>query len=370
MVASAGKFLVMPFRSKVWIAYGIGMLCLIVATVVRYVLDPVLGDHLSFGFFFLAVSVAAWMGGIWPALFAAVLGCVLANYLFTAPAGSFAIDSAEELLNMLLFMAVSVVIGVLSEISLRSLSRAKAAEKQKDDFLAIIAHELRSPLSVIQYTNQLNRLAPVEHPDERSAIIDRQVTHITHLVEDLLDISRVARGKIHLNLERIDAADIVHGALEQALPLIEERQHVLHLHLPPEPMPLFGDRMRLEQVLTNLLTNAAKYTPAKGEIEVAVVSVDGMVQIRVRDNGLGIPKDKLKQVFEPFAQLEQAVDKSAGGLGIGLSIVRKLVEMHGGTVSAASDGPQRGSEFAVRLPCSQAKTGSTSGTLTSMALNR
>ena len=342
-----------PFRSSAWFPYGVAVLGLIAATLLRHVLDPILGDHVSFGFFFLAVAIAGWTGGIRPALFAAVLGCLIANYRFTAPQGSFVVDSPEEFFNMLVFILVSLVIGVLSEISLRSLARAKVAEKQKDDFLATIAHELRSPLSVIHYANQLNRLTGSENNDENSAIIDRQVKHISHLVEDLLDVSRAARGKIHLNLEKIDAADIVHGALENASPLIEERKHALHVHLPPVPMPLYGDGMRLEQVLTNLLTNAAKYTPEKGEIEVAVISDDQMVQFRVRDNGLGIPKNMLKRVFEPFAQIEQAADQSQGGLGIGLSIVRNIVEMHGGTVSAASDGSKRGSEFVVRLPCRQ-----------------
>jgi signal transduction histidine kinase len=337
-----------PVRSRRAIVYLIAAGSLVLATVLRFLLDPLLGDHLSFSFFFLAVSLAAWMGGVWPAVFTAFFSCLIGNYFFTHPQGSFTISNHEELFSLSLFVLVSLIIGLLSEISLRALERARLAERAKDDFMATVAHELRSPLSVIQYANSLDRISG--QPRNHIELIDRQVRHLDVMIQDLLDISRVARGKVRLDRKHVDASAIVKGAVEKARPLVESRRHTLLVEVSPERMPLFVDPVRLEQVLVNLLTNAAKYTPDGGEITLALQPDADAALFTVRDNGIGIAEEMLPRVFDLFVQSDRAAGRSDGGLGIGLALVRKLVEMHGGRVSARSAGPNRGSEFAVALP--------------------
>jgi signal transduction histidine kinase len=233
------------------------------------------------------------------------------------------------------------------------LERAKIAERAKDDFMATVAHELRSPLSVIRYANTLQRISGDEQSRDHNDLIDRQVYHLNLLIEDLLDLSRLAHGKIRLDRQHVDASSIVEAAIEKAKPLLASREHKLRVDIAPEPMPLYIDPFRLQQVLANLLTNAAKYTPDGGEISVTAAPQGEQAVFTVRDNGIGIAADMLPHVFELFAQSDRTRKQSAGGLGIGLALVRDLVELHGGNVSASSGGPNRGSEFVVSLPLEQ-----------------
>jgi signal transduction histidine kinase len=341
-----------PFRSRGLTPYILGILGVAVAWLIRKPLHPVLGEHLSFSFDYLAVFIAAWTGGFWPAIATAILSSLVGNYFFTLPKQSLAIGSPEELIDLVFFMAVSATIGMLSEISLRALARAKKAEEQKDNFMATVAHELRSPLSAIYYANSLNRMAASE-PTDQLDVIDRQVTYLNLLIEDLLDVSRVARGKIRLKREYIDAASIVDRAVEKARPLIADRKHELKLEVSPEPLSLYVDPVRVEQVLTNLLTNAAKYTPDGGKIWVAAKRDGDSVLFSVRDNGIGISPEVLPRIFDLFVQGERAREHDEGGLGIGLALVRKISEMHGGSVRASSAGKNCGSEFLIRLPIEQ-----------------
>jgi CheY-like chemotaxis protein len=186
--------------------------------------------------------------------------------------------------------------------------------------------------------------------ERERTVIERQVTHLTRLVDDLLDVSRIARGKVELKEELIELAEVVAKAVEMTSPLLEQRTHTLDLQVPRSGLPLRGDATRLSQVVSNLLTNAAKYTPAGGHITVRGSEEQGQVVLRVRDTGIGIAADALPHVFDLFVQERQALDRSHGGLGLGLTIVRNLVEHHGGTVSASSEGRGAGSEFVVRLP--------------------
>lgn len=339
-----------PFRSRGITPYVVGLVGVVVATLLRHLVHPVLQEHLSFSFHLLAVFVAAWTGGFWPAIATAVLSAVVANLLFTDPFLSLAINNSEELFALLLFMTVSVIIGVLSEISLRALTRAKQADREKDNFMAAVAHEMRSPVSVIYYANSLNRMSGSERPTDQLDVIDRQVHHLSVMIEDLMNVSRAARGKIKLNRQHVEASSIVAGAVERARPLIVSHGHALKVDLPPQPMPLFVDPIRMEQVLTNLLTNAAKYTPNGGEIAVHVETVDESAVFSVRDNGIGIPANVLPTIFDMFAQADASHDRTEGGLGIGLAVARRIVELHGGTVQATSGGKNRGSEFVVSLP--------------------
>jgi CheY-like chemotaxis protein/two-component sensor histidine kinase len=186
--------------------------------------------------------------------------------------------------------------------------------------------------------------------ERERTVIERQVTHLTRLVDDLLDVSRIARGKVELKQEIVEIAEIVAKAIEIASPLLEQRAHKLDVHVQRKGLRVKGDSTRLSQIVSNLLTNAAKYTPPGGHITIRTEGEAHEIVVRVRDTGMGIAPEVLPRVFDLFVQERQAIDRSHGGLGLGLTIVRNLVERHGGTVSAISDGPGKGSEFVVRLP--------------------
>ena len=236
---------------------------------------------------------------------------------------------------------------------------AESANRAKDEFLAMLGHELRNPLSPILTALELMKLRGEAGSERERVIIERQVTHLSRLVDDLLDVSRIARGRIELKREVIDIPDVVARAIEMSSPLLEQRAHRLHVEVP-KGLRVDGDLTRLSQVVSNLLTNAAKYTPPRGDITVRAKQVNGDVQVSVKDSGTGIAPDMLPHIFELFVQERQAVERSQGGLGIGLTIVRSLVELHGGSVSVRSDGPGKGSEFVVRLPAVAKQTAETS----------
>jgi PAS domain S-box-containing protein len=227
---------------------------------------------------------------------------------------------------------------------------AEAANRAKDEFLAMLGHELRNPLSPILTALQLMKLRGDDGSERERTVIERQVTHLTRLVDDLLDVSRIARGKVELKDELVEIAEVVANAIEMASPLLEERTQALAVDMPRRGLLVRGDPTRLGQVVSNLLTNAAKYTPAGGRVTVTAREEAGDVVLRVRDTGIGIDGDVLPRVFDLFVQGRQAIDRSEGGLGLGLTIVRNLVERHGGRVAAHSDGRGTGSEFVVRLP--------------------
>jgi two-component system, chemotaxis family, CheB/CheR fusion protein len=228
----------------------------------------------------------------------------------------------------------------------------READRRKDEFLAVLAHELRNPLAPIRYAVAMARkdARPGGQRLQAQAIIERQVEHMGRLLDDLLDVSRITRGTLVLRRAAVDLAAVVNAAQEAARPLIEARRHALAVHLPPQPLRLVADPLRLAQVLANLLINAAKYTDAGGRIELEARRAGGSLTVRVRDNGIGISAEMMPRMFTLFAQASPALERSEGGLGIGLSLVRGLVELHGGTVDAYSRGTGQGSEFVVRLP--------------------
>jgi signal transduction histidine kinase len=241
-----------------------------------------------------------------------------------------------------------------SEVAERSrVERAlKEADRHKDEFLAMLAHELRNPLAPILNAVQLMRKKPLGDPQLvwSRDVIERQLTHLSRLVDDLLDVSRITRGKINLSREPVEVAGLVARAVETVQPLIAERAHQFTVDVPDEPIRVFGDPLRLTQALGNVLANAAKYTERQGRISLGARQSDGMVEIRVRDSGIGIPADLLPLIFDMFTQLNHETGRSQSGLGIGLALVRKLLDMHGGTVTASSEGDGMGSEFLIRLP--------------------
>jgi len=223
--------------------------------------------------------------------------------------------------------------------------------RRKDEFLAMLSHELRNPLAAISNATHLLRLQENEDPllKQTRGIIERQVGQLSHLVGDLLEISRITTGRVQLRLEQVAIQGIVERALETTHPLVLQRRHTLTVTLPPEPLWLFADAARLEQVLVNLVTNAAKYTEERGHISVSVEQEGINIVLRVRDNGVGISPDLLPRIFDLFTQAERSLDRSEGGLGIGLCLVHRLVELHGGEVKAHS-ALGKGSTFVVRLP--------------------
>jgi PAS domain S-box-containing protein len=228
----------------------------------------------------------------------------------------------------------------------------READRRKDEFLAMLAHELRNPLAPIRNALHILKQAGADAAvlGRVREMMERQVQHMTRMVDDLLDVSRITRGKIELRKEDVDLASVVGRTVEVARPLIGDRRQTLTVDLPPEPVRLEADPTRLEQVLANLLNNAAKYTDHGGHIGLSARREGGELVLRVKDTGVGIAPDMLRRIFEPFVQADRVLHQSQGGLGIGLTLVRRLVEMHGGSVTAHSEGPGRGSEFVVRLP--------------------
>jgi signal transduction histidine kinase len=232
------------------------------------------------------------------------------------------------------------------------LAEQAEADRRKDEFLAMLAHELRNPLAPLATTLHVLRRTAGLHADvtDAHALMDRQVRQMARLLDDLLDVSRITRGQVTLRLEPVDLANVIAGAVDTCRPLIDARGHTLTVGLPDEPVRLRADGARLTQVLANLLVNAAKYTEPGGQIGLSAAQDGGEVVIRVRDNGPGIAPDMLPRVFDLFAQADRTLDRSQGGLGIGLTLVKRLVELHGGLVEARSGGLGTGSEFVVRLP--------------------
>jgi signal transduction histidine kinase len=229
------------------------------------------------------------------------------------------------------------------------------ANQSKDKFLAMLAHELRNPLATIRSAVELLFLCTADDPARQEAqdAISEQVRHMVRMLDDLLDISRITRNRITLETELLDCRTVVDKSVRALRPVFEECRHTVEVAMAEGPLNVLADHTRLEQVVVNLLNNAAKYTDPGGHIRVRLEAVDGSGVLSVQDNGIGISPEMLSRVFELFAQVDDSLHRSQGGLGIGLSLVKNLVEMHGGTVEAASDGENRGSTFTVRLPLAE-----------------
>jgi signal transduction histidine kinase len=251
---------------------------------------------------------------------------------------------------------VEAVAGTTRDVTDRKLAEEtlRDADRKKDDFLALLAHELRNPLAPIRNGLQVLRLAQGDAAiiAEAQEMMERQLSHMVRLIDDLLDISRITRNKMELVRSQVTLADVVRNAVEAAAPAIQEFGHELKVHLPGESIALDADLTRLAQVFSNLLTNSAKYTPRGGTIWLSAERAGDQAVVSVRDTGIGIPASALSTVFDMFSQVDRTVERSTGGLGIGLALVRGLVEMHGGTVSATSVEGE-GSTFTVTLAVSE-----------------
>lgn len=240
----------------------------------------------------------------------------------------------------------------LLEESRRYADALEEADRRKDEFLATLAHELRNPLAPIRTGLELMKFAMDDPPllEETRATMERQTVHLIRLVDDLLDVSRITRGKLQLRKATIDLAEVVRDALATSKPHLEEGKQQVVANLPDDTIHVHGDPNRLAQVVSNLLNNAAKFTPPGGKVEITLECEDGEAIVLVKDNGVGIPVEKQDQVFEMFSQVNDPLNRGNTGLGIGLTLVKSLVELHGGSVEVHSEGAGQGSEFIVRLP--------------------
>lgn len=249
------------------------------------------------------------------------------------------------------------MLGVNYDITARKQGEdaLREADRRKDKFLATLAHELRNPLAPIRNALQVMRLAPHDTAliDQVRVLMERQLSQMVRLIDDLLDVSRISTGKLELRKERVLLRDIVDNAVDTARPVIEAARHHLHITLPDEPVYLDADPLRLAQVFSNLLNNAAKYTDPGGHIWLQASCRGGVLQVSVRDTGMGIPPEALSSVFEMFTQINPSLSKSQGGLGIGLMLVKELLDLHGGAIEARSEGVGKGAEFIVRMPMAE-----------------
>jgi len=249
---------------------------------------------------------------------------------------------------------LEAVANVLATAILRKNDEAALREssRRKDEFLAVLGHELRNPLAPIRNALHILRRPglPPETGDKALEMADRQTSHLSRLVDDLLDLSRITRGQIRLQKESVNLTALVNRVVEATYPLVQQHRHELEVHCPPGPLLLHADPVRLEQILTNLLSNAVKYTNPGGHITLVLEHQDDQAILHVRDNGIGIAPEVLPRIFDLFMQAERYLDRSQGGLGIGLTLVRSLVELHGGSVTASSPGLGKGTEFVLCLP--------------------
>ena len=247
----------------------------------------------------------------------------------------------------------------------------KEADQRKDQFLAMLAHELRNPLAPIRNAVQVLKMIGAPDPNQQWAgdVIERQTRHLSRLVDDLLDVSRITRGKVTLKRETLELSTILNRAVEMSQPLITDRRHRLSVTLPAEPVRINGDLTRLVQVVSNMLNNAAKFTPSGGSIRLEAGKIGEEAVIRVIDNGIGMTEDLLPHIFDLFTQEDRSLDRTQGGLGLGLTLARNLVELHGGRVEARSDGPGKGSELIVWLPALSEEPAQLTGGLPGMRQN-
>ncbi len=311
-----------------------------------------LREHFSSALFLAAVAGSAWYGGLGPGLLATIVAAVTLDYFFVGKVFALDLGSATWMW-LIIFVAVSVFLNLLQESQRRLTTELRMESQRKNRFIAVLAHELRNFLSPISSASAVLRghsSAEDAVTLKMCAVIERQINNMTNLVNDLLDAGRIAQGKLSLTMDPMDVRDAVSGAVESTRPLIEQREHTLQVIVPQSPLLIRGDRMRMEQVIINLLVNAAKYTERDGTIWLTARREAKEVVVSIKDNGRGIAADTLPYIFDLFTQVEPG---SHNGLGIGLNLVRGLVERHGGVVQALSDGLGCGAEFLVRLQAVQ-----------------
>jgi signal transduction histidine kinase/ActR/RegA family two-component response regulator len=359
--------------------YSIAIGATAAVAAIRIAVSGTVGNFAPIVSFTIAITIAAWYGGFGPGLLATGLSFLAADYLYHPNHHTFEVDSVTSAVALGVLVFAGLLISLLCE-SLHGTRRRLEAEQEllrqsvelqrhmqealaesdrrKDEFLATLAHELRNPLAPVRNAIHIlrARLPPTPELQWARDVIDRQVTQMARLIDDLMDVSRITRGTFELRRERVSLVEVVRLAVETSRPGIDASGHDLVVRIPSEPIYLDADAIRLAQVFSNLLNNAAKYTGPGGRIAITAERDSGAVVVSVQDSGIGIPSQMLAHVFEPFTQLDRSLERSRGGLGIGLALARRLVEMHGGAIEAQSPGTGQGSRFIVRLPLSAQQT--------------
>ena len=340
-----------------WLRYGLAVGLLVCTAFSRVELIPLIGQHSPLLAFVLPVLATCYLCGRGPAWLIALASPVLGTLFFhddftwSDPLGWIA--------HVTFFVLVSAaLIELLHHLHvthrqlLDSEARLLEADRRKNEFLAMLAHELRNPLASILNIAPIlgSRAYEPSTVRQMSGVLLRQASHLARLVDDLLDVARITSGKIELRLQSLVVQDIIDDALETTRPLLAVRRQSVAFDPPAEPLVVDGDPDRLTQVVGNLLSNAAKFSPDEGRIQIGLARVEGVMQIRVRDEGVGIDAQILPHVFDLFVQGDQSLDRAQGGLGIGLTVAKRLVELHGGRIAVRSEGPGRGSEFTIVLP--------------------
>jgi signal transduction histidine kinase/CheY-like chemotaxis protein len=340
-----------------WLRYGLAVGLLVCTAFARVELIPLIGQHSPLLAFVLPVLATCYLCGRGPAWLIALASPVLGTWLFQ---DDFTwADPLGWVAHVTFFVLVcAALVELLHHLQithrqlLDSEARLLEADRRKNEFLAMLAHELRNPLASILNIAPILGSKAYEPSTVRqmSGVLMRQASHLARLVDDLLDVARITSGKIALRPQSLVVQDVVDEALETTQPLLAVRQQRVTFDPPPQPLKVDGDPDRLKQVIGNLLSNAAKFSPDGGRIYVSLAQVAGIVQIRVRDEGVGMDAQLLPHVFDLFVQGDQSLDRAQGGLGIGLTVAKRLVELHGGRIEVRSDGPGRGSEFTILLP--------------------
>ena len=340
-----------------WLRYGLALGLFACTAFARIELIPLIGRHSPLLAFVLPVVVASYLCGRGPAWLIVLVSPVLCTALFQEDFSWN--DPLGWLAHVTFFVLVcAALVELLHHLQvthrklLDSEARLLEADRRKNEFLAMLAHELRNPLaSILNIAPILGRRAyEPSTVRQMSGVLLRQASHLARLVDDLLDVARITRGKIELRPQSLVVQEVIEQALEVARPLIATRQQTVTFDPPPQPLRVDGDPVRLTQVIGNLLSNAAKFSPDGARIQVTAAQVDGAVQIGVRDEGAGIDAQILPHVFDLFVQGDQSLDRSQGGLGVGLTIAKRLVELHGGRIEVRSGGAGCGSEFVIALP--------------------
>jgi signal transduction histidine kinase/ActR/RegA family two-component response regulator len=363
-----------PIKQSV-LGYAIAVGATAAVALIRLAVSGMLGDYAPVVSFTIAVVIAAWYGGLKPGLLATVLSVLGADYLFMPSRHSLRVQSVSGAVALGVLAFTGVLVSLLCESLHRTRRRLEAEQenlrrsvelqrqmrealaeqdRRKDEFLATLAHELRNPLAPVRNATHILRARMPSAPELQWArdVIERQVTQMARLIDDLMDVARITRGTIELRRAHVALEEVVRIAIETSRPTIDASGHDLQVQMPAETLYLDADLIRLAQVFANLLNNAAKYTRPGGRIAVTAERHGDAAALTVQDSGIGIPAEMLAQVFEPFTQLDRSLERARGGLGIGLALAKRLVELHGGEIRAQSAGPGQGSRFVVRLPLS------------------
>lgn len=339
--------------------YLFAFTAVLLAASLRWALLPIFSDQLPFFTFLMAVILVTWLGGMKPAVVSAIFGLIFGFSIF----GSLRVYRGDSLVPLAWGATAYSVLAIaiiatgesmrrLYRESIIAIDRLKDEGRRKNQFLATLSHELRNPLAPLRNGLEMLRLAKGDPQitGQVQEIMERQFAQLVHLIDDLLEASRISCGKIELKCQAVNLESIIRQAIESTQSMIDREGQRLIVEIEEAPVIVHGDSTRLIQVFGNILNNASKYSKTGGKISVRLSKDSRFATVRIKDDGVGIPSSELSSVFDIFTQVIDTKDRSQGGLGIGLSLVKGLVELHGGTVSAHSDGSGRGSEFVVSLP--------------------